>query len=217
MSKVFNGLKKNVIVLMSNDIHPTIYYPFPSKVEVDVRPDDYENVEVLINKFSSKASIIIDSRLEYLILVAHIHHPGYPLIYDANNSDVIDVYQWMSGRSVFNMKGVFIYTASANKLIDLYVFIKYFCNHLKIKWDSFKAKEFIGRNSTFVDIAINYIGIEGIPKYEPDEKTERNVNLIRQTVEREAFSVRRKLCDNVDELFTALFTLRSAGVNLITY
>lgn len=217
MPKLFNGLKKNVIVLMSNDIQPLIYYPFPEKVEVDIRPDDYENVEILINEYSSKASIIIDSRLEYLILVAHIHHPGYPMIYDANNSNVIDVYQWLSGRSVFNMKGVFIYTNEANKLIDLYVFIKYFCNHLKVKWDSFHAKEFISRNSAFVDIAINYIGIHGIPKYEPDEKTSQNVNLIRQVVEQEAFSVRRKLCENVDELFTALSVLRSAGVNLRTY
>ena len=209
----FNGLEKNVIVITSSEIKPQIYYPFKNKVEVDITPYDFENVKILIDKFNKRSSIIIDSRLEYIAITTHLNYPDYPLIYDANTESVLDIYQFLSGRSMFNIQGMYVYTKNAAKLIDMYVFIKFMCSDLGIHWNCYKAIEVASRNDNFVDMILNYIDIH---EFDPGDMTNEHIRKIKTAVD-EKFSRKEKICDTIDELYSALMTMRSIGMKLKMY
>lgn len=182
-----------------------LYYALKNTTQVLVDEYDFESVESLIHKYHNEYSILFDSRLQYLILVAHRIFPNYVLIFDVDSSRKIDVHDFLASRHMFDIRGVFIWTPEANKLIDLYIFIRFFCSNIDVKWNNIKAFEVIKHNN-WLEMVMNYIGVYNY------EQTDRTRALVTQTKEivSERFRCFMTPYLSKDELFTVLYDMRTA-------
>ena len=156
--KYVNGTYEKSLIIMSECIYPQIYYPIKNRMEFNVDPYDFKKVKDVITKFHDKLNIIIDSRLEYIILAVHINFPDYCLVYDVNNNDggrAVDSYVFLSNRNNIDIHGITIYNKLGRKLIDLYMFVKYYCRN--ILWKTSFAREVCDRSNCLIDILKSFI------------------------------------------------------------
>lgn len=198
-----NGLHKNTIVITST-FPVQYYYSIKNCVEVKVDEYDFEKLQRFIKSSYKNTNIVIDSRLEYLILATGLAYKDYCLVYDVNDSFTKTFYQYLSSRSVLDQRGLFVYTVNGRKLIDLYMFIRHFCTNLSIAWNTDRAIEICKNNTSFIDIVLNYIGIH---KYNMCDKISDIIKEMNVIV-RCNFSKRKLLFMDIDELYTTITAMK---------
>lgn len=206
-----NGMYNFTIILISKLIVPQIYYPIKNCVEFDIDEHDYEKASAIIKEYHNKANIIIDSRMEFLILSVHLNFPDYCLIYDINTSTIIDVITYLTSRSVLDLQGLVIYTKTGQKLVELYMFIRQYCP--LIPWNITTALDICERNDKFIDILLNYVGIK---EFYVNETTKVYVDEIRK-ITSSNFSVFNRKFDDNNTLFSALTLIKNVDDSLRTY
>jgi len=209
-----NGVHVKTLLLVPKEQKTPrpLYYALKNTTQVAVDDYDFESVEALIHKFHNEYSIIFDSRLQYLILVAHRIFPNYVLVFDVDSSRKVDVHDFLASRHMFDVRGVFIWTPEANKLIDLYIFIRFFCSNIGIKWNNIKAFEVIHHNN-WLEMIMNYIGVY---KYEQTDRTRELLSRTKEIID-EQFRCFMTPYISKDELFTVLVDMRAAEIYGIRY
>lgn len=208
LEQYINGMQTKTILLVPKEQRTArpLYYALKNTIQVAIDDYDFKSLEELIRKEHDEYSIIFDSRLQYLILVANIIFPNYVLIFDVDTSRKLDVHDYLASRRMFDIRGVFMWTNEANKLIDLYIFIKFFCTNIDVKWNNVKALEVIKNNNNWLEIMMNYIDVH---KYNSTDKTKELMKRLHTIVE-ERYRRRELLFDSIDELFTVLVDMRAA-------
>lgn len=201
-----NGLQTNTLLLVPKEQRTArpLYYALKNTTQVSIDDYDFKSLEELIRKKHDEYSIIFDSRLQYLILVTNIIFPNYVLVFDVDTSRKLDIHDYLASRRMFDIRGVFMWTNEADKLIDLYVFVKFFCTNIDVKWNNAKALEVI-RNNNWLEMIMNYIGVH---HYEQTEKTKELIKRLHTIVE-ERYRNRELLFESIDELFTVLVDMRA--------
>ena len=213
-SSYVNGLFEKTLIIMSEDIYPQVYYPIKNRMEFSVKQDDFKKVQDIIEKFHNKLNIVIDGRLEYIILATHINYPDYCFVYDINNSDsgkIIDAYTYLSSRNNIELRGIMIYNTLGRKIVDLYTFVKYYCKD--ILWKTSVARDICERSKCLIDILINYIGVKD---FIINDKTKKYVEDIRKVVKNN-FSEKNVYFDDINILFSALTMIKTTEDTLKNY
>lgn len=198
-----NGSHTNTILITSR-FPLKLYFPIPNKEEVYIDEYDYEKVDVFIRSFYKRANIVIDCRLEYILLVVHINYPDYCLVYDIHNDVTKTVYNYLSSRNALDIRSMFLYTPHGRKLIDLYLFIKHFCTNLNIVWKTDVAIDICKHDNNFITIVLNYINIH---RFRQTESTAQQISEIENIV-KSNFRKRKLIFKSIDELYTALSSMK---------
>lgn len=198
-----NGVHTNTIIVTAK-FPISIYYPIKKHEELIIEEYDFEKVDTFIKKFYKTVNIVVDSRLEFIAIVIHLTYPDYCLIFDIEDNHVKDIQTFLSSRTVLDLRGMYLYTVNGKKLIDLYLFIKHFCTNLSIFWNTEKATEVCERNNNFVDIVLNYIGMQKFSQSERTVTLVKEINVIVQS----NFKNRSLLFNDINELCTTLLVMK---------
>lgn len=209
-----NGVHVKTLLLIPKEQKTPrpLYYAMKNTTQVAVDDYDFESVEALIHKYHNEFSIIFDSRLQYLILVTHRLFSNYVLVFDVDSSRKIDVHDYLASRHMFDVRGVFVWTPEADKLIDLYIFIKFICSNIDIKWNNSKAIDVIKHNN-WLEIVMNYVGVQ---KYEQTDRTKELISRTKELID-EHYRCFMTPYLSKDELFTVLVDMHSAEIYGIQY
>ena len=205
-----NGTHSNTIIITSK-FPILIYYPIQNHEEVFVNEFDFDKVNTFIEKLYKKVNIIIDSRLSYLILATALSYQDYCLIFDIEDNTVKNVYQYLGSHTVLDLRGLYLYTVNGKKLIDLYMFIKHFCTNLSIIWNTDRGIEICDHNNSFVDIVLNYIGIQKFIKV--DETVIAKIN----NIVKHNFTHHELPFIDIDTLYSALVIMKSDDMIVKVY
>ena len=179
-----NGVHTNTIIVTAK-FPISIYYPIKKHEELIIEEYDFEKVDTFIKKFYKTVNIVVDSRLEFIAIVIHLTYPDYCLIFDIEDNHVKDIQTFLSSRTVLDLRGMYLYTVNGKKLIDLYLFIKHFCTN-------------------FVDIVLNYIGMQKFSQSERTVTLVKEINVIVQS----NFKNRSLLFNDINELCTTLLVMK---------
>lgn len=151
-----NGLFKDTIVL--REIDDTFINIEGNKVR-KVNPFNVKMFLNNYNKLSKNTNILIDYRLDILIIYGFLNFDYDILIFDPYNCCVISIYQWFLNK--FSTPYGIVSSNIFKKLSYIYLFISYLIAIPDIQWNSFIALENV-KNSTSnfltMDVFIKYIG-----------------------------------------------------------
>lgn len=152
-----NGLHETSIVF--REIDDTYIY-IKNNIVKKVNPYNIKMFKNNFNKLSKNNNIVIDYRLDLLILYSFIEYGDSVLIYDSYNSSIKNIYQWFSVK--FSITIGYINDMILKKIAYMYVFIVYLLQIPDLAWNNSKAIDIIRKtqaNEFFtMDLFINYIG-----------------------------------------------------------
>lgn len=194
-----------------------IYYPISDATEIDIDEfNNFDGLSKLIEKYHNKRSIIIDSRLEYLIIVTEMIYPNYCLIYNISSHKVEKFVDFFSSSHVLDLKGLFIYTRDKYKIMDLYLFIKYYCGNLSISWNTSTAIEACQTSKNINELILNYIKIHSFIDISNEDKS-KLIKKFKSIIDSQFTIYEENIFESIDQLFTILMLLNTSNINIKLY
>lgn len=210
--RISNGIYDKNIYITSNKFTTDIYFPLNNSFRIDVNEFDVDKVADLIRQHYNKANFIIDMRLEYIILVLDSIFPGYITIFNIYDTTFEPINKFISSSSMFSISEFYLYTCSKQKLIDMYLVIKYVSKNTV--WKLSSAMNVL-KQTTLVDLLLNYLGFADVEHVEIIEKAEKFKDLVHNGFRNNDKNIR--IFDNKNELVNALIVLRNNDEELKVY
>ena len=209
--RITNGINQKTVYITSNKFNE-IYFPLKDSVKVEVNEYNVEEVADMIKSYYDKANFIIDVRLEYMFLVLDRMFPEYITVFNIYNTSFEPLNKYISSSSMFNIPEFHLYTNSKEKIVDMYLIIKFACKG--ITWRMTTVMNVISQ-STLLDLLLNYIGFEDITKVDMMEKANKLRDLVDNGFKNKDKAI--QLFQNKNELMNALILLRDNNIVLKTY
>lgn len=214
--ELINQLHDRTLILTCKSF-TEIYYPIQNSVTVNIENElNFPGVKKLILKFHDKFNIIIDSRLEYIIITTELHFPGYTLIYNISNHKVCKFVVYFTPKLSLNLSFLYLRTNDGRKLIDLFVFINYVCKNLSIVWNVDSAIQIASISNNIVELVLNYIKIHRFELIDDGEKNKLMSSFI-QVITNKFEDIRSPIFENIDKLFTILMILNNSKIYVKMY
>lgn len=207
-----NGLCEKTIYITSDKLQSEVYFPLKNSAIVNVEPYDVNKVSDMIRLYYDKANFVIDIRLEYLILILDKIFKDYVTVFNIYDTTIISITTFLSGSSLFNVPVFKIYTSTREKLVDMYLTIKFVSKN--VNWNVTNALNNIERQS-LLEILMNYIGFSDIERLNVTEKAERFRTLVHNDFRNNDQDI--QIFDNKNELANALLILRDNNDHLKVY
>lgn len=210
--RISNGIYDKNIYITSSKFTTDIYFPLNNSFRIDVNEFDVDKVADLIRQHYNKANFIIDMRLEYIILVLDSIFPGYITIFNIYDTTFEPINKFISGSAMFSISEFYLYTPSKQKLVDMYLVIKYVSKNTI--WKLSSAMNVL-KQTTLVDLLLNYLGFADVEHVEILEKAEKFKDLVHNGFRNND----KNICifDNKNELVNALIVLRNNDEELKVY
>lgn len=207
-----NGLCEKTIYITSDKLQSEVYFPLKNSAIVNVEPYDVNKVSDMIRLYYDKANFVIDIRLEYLILILDKIFKDYVTVFNIYDTTIISITTFLSGSTLFNVPVFKIYTSTREKLVDMYLTIKFVSKN--VNWNVTNALNNIEKQS-LLEILMNYIGFSDIERLNVTEKAERFRTLVHNDFRNNDQDI--QIFDNKNELANALLILRDNNDHLKVY
>lgn len=152
-----NGLFNNTIILREID---DTYVSINNAIYKKVNPFNIKMFMKLYNKYSSEYNILLDYRLDILIIYGFFNFEYDILVYDPYNSIVLNVYQWFLNK--FSIPCGIVSTSVIKKISYIYIIFSILISIHDIPWNVSNIIEIIKNDSNTnfltMDVFIKYIG-----------------------------------------------------------
>lgn len=161
---IHNGLRlNNCIIRPRGRVKTFITLENENSKNIDIDEFDFNSLFKIIEDNYKSYSIIIDSRLLFLILVANIKFPNFLLVYN------VELLALNSTSSFLSLKNRTVPESAIFKKVNfLYLFVNWFINRPSLKWNTEKAIKFAEIDSNLINLLIDYIGIRKIEEVSID-------------------------------------------------
>lgn len=204
-----NGLcLKNCIIRPSGKTKTFITVEGEDSLNVEVDEFDYDALFDIIESNYTRYSIIIDSRLLFLIVVANIRYPNFLLVYN------VELLALSSTSTFLSMKNRTVPETSIFKKVNyLFLFVNWLFNRPSLKWNTEKAIKFAEIDNNLIDLLIDYIGVR-----RTEEASLDCISLF-TTIAKSNFIVKPDCFANfsIESIYTALTTLKHNGEVLLNF
>ena len=209
--RITNGINKKTIYITSNKFN-NIYFPLNDSISVNVDEFAVNEVTSMIKEYYNKANFVIDARLEYMMLVLDRKFPNYITVFNIYNTTFELLNKYISSPNMFSISEFHLYTSTKEKLIDMYIVIKFMTR--EVQWKMTTAMNVI-EQGTLLDLLLNYLGFDEINKIDIMDKANKLRELVSCNFRNDDHDI--KLFNNKNELMNALLLLRDNSVPLKVY
>ncbi len=152
-----NGSYKETIYFREKD---DTYCSIPDTRIILINPLKISSFFELYDTYKNEYNIVIDSRLEWIIIYGILRYETNILIYNILSNTVINIFSWCRLKmSIMNCE---INVSFTKKILLLYLFVNYYLKDCRIHWNSNDAINAIkqsGDNNNYItlDYIIIYI------------------------------------------------------------
>lgn len=127
---MFNGTYERTCLVREKD---DTFIPFNTDEIICINPSSFQDFVKIVDKKKNTMNILIDSRLEYIILLAFIRYKLELLIYDSYKLTVYSIIEYFS--STMYIESTEISLNDVEKYCVGKLIVNYAFSHLKIRWN----------------------------------------------------------------------------------